>query len=400
MKSPQEQAFFKNFLMLLRDNFQVAGIFFIGWVIFQGMNFLNAQGNAPIEEPVKPPLEDESKTISFKRKNASPHFVAFLGIVPGLGQAYIGNQGSGVFQFGLFYTLSGLQSHFMKQPDYIEYEDREVKFEIGRTLVADQFDRNNLLYRELPFFTETPYQRDLRLYKEGKFYEINPLLKYGEYTRTSRSTFYSDILNNPTLSVMLYSIYSGFRDAGGLGELRKDEKIEELLLAPFKPTYLTDLKIVLPIAILGLSALTASSTHKILAPPSLVSDGSLVGGAFITGISPAIGEEAFFRGYLNYSLMQSYGPLIGGGLSGIIFSAAHAGNADAKEGFLGRTLFGFYLAYLHYSSGYDLGPSIALHFWWNFILGLAQIKSYKPDPNFNKSQQETHFMPVFYQMRF
>ncbi|MBE7413026.1 MAG: CPBP family intramembrane metalloprotease [Leptospiraceae bacterium] len=347
------------------------------------------------------PIIKENDSIAIKpKKPPNPHFVALLGIVPGLGQAYIGNTWSGVFQFGLFYTLSGLEYHFSKQPDYIEYNEREVKFEIGRTLAAEEFQRNNLLYRSIPAFTESRYQRDLRLYEERKLYEINPLLKYGEYQRTSRSTFYSDTLNNPVLSVMLYSIYSGFRDAGGLGEFKKDEKIEALLLAPFKPVYFTNIKIFLPIAFLSAMLLTDNSSTKILAPPSLVRDGSLVGGAFITGISPAIGEEAFFRGYVNYSLMQSYGPIIGGGVSGLLFSMAHAGNQDAKEGFLGRALLGFYFAYLHYSSGYDLGPSIAMHFWWNFLMGLAQIKYYKPDPNYNKSQQEVHFMPVFYQMRF
>jgi membrane protease YdiL (CAAX protease family) len=78
---------------------------------------------------------------------------------------------------------------------------------------------------------------------------------------------------------------------------------------------------------------------------------------------------------------------------------AHEGNSDATDGRLVRFLGGVYLGYIHMKHGYDIRPSIAAHFWWNFIIGISQIAKYKSDPNYDKSQREVFFMPISYTLQ-
>ena len=138
----------------------------------------------------------------------------------------------------------------------------------------------------------------------------------------------------------------------------------------------------------------ANSGDPILVPTSVKRDGSLYGKAFIDGMSPGIGEEAFFRGYLNHSLSTSYGPVAGIGTSSVLFMLAHEGNEDARDGRLARFLAGVYFGWIHYRNGYDIRPSIAVHFWNNFFIGLAMMSQYKADPNYDKGQRDVYFMPI------
>jgi hypothetical protein len=41
-------------------------------------------------------------------------------------------------------------------------------------------------------------------------------------------TVNADMLNNPILSTMMYSVYSAYRDAGAMGEEKKAESINQL----------------------------------------------------------------------------------------------------------------------------------------------------------------------------
>jgi membrane protease YdiL (CAAX protease family) len=363
-----------------------------------------------------PPAKTEPVTEK-NQKNART--AALLGIIPGVGQAYIGNYYTGAFQLGLFVSLVNQQNYYTRQPDYIRSDDRTVEFNledavVGYSLQKSGFVYNDLPYRtmlrtnetyqslEYPIFSETRFERDARLIKEGKLAEESTLVKYGSYTRASRSSFYSDMLGNPILSTMMYSIYSSYRDAGGLGEEKKSETIGELAYSPFNYKILKDPFVFAPIAlIIGLSGLTTIyEQDPILVPSSLKKDGSIYASTFVTGLSPGIGEEAFFRGYLNYNLIQNYGTGVGIAGSGFIFMLAHEGNSDARDGRLSRLLSGLYLGFLHYRSNYDIKPGIAVHFWWNFIIGLSMINQYKSDPNYDKSQKEAFYMPIQYTFSF
>lgn len=362
-----------------------------------------------------------AKTQTLQAPKKNPKVAALLGIVPGVGQAYIGNYYTAAFQMGLFLGLRDTRAQYVNQPDYIKQEDRIVKFNFEEAVVAEEIKRqqpsfvysdtpykaafsNNELYKDLeygPIFSETRFDRDSRLIRERKLGEENLLYKYGSYQRESRSSHRADTLGNPILSTMMYSVYSSFRDAGGLGEEKKSETIGQLAYSPFNFDYLKRPLVFGPILfIAAIAGLGSSGGNPILVPPSLKRDGSLYGSAFINGLSPGVGEEAFFRGYLNYSLIQSYGATGGIGGSSLLFMLAHEGNADARDGRFSRLLAGVYLGYIHYKSNFDIKPGVAVHFWWNFIIGLSMIQNYKADSGYDKSPREVYYMPIQYSFTF
>ncbi len=365
-------------------------------------------------------IQDAHKEVVERRRSEPPRLpsspnpatAAFLGIIPGMGQAYIGNYTTAGVQFGMFVGIQSTQNHFSSQPDYIHSKNREVTFSTESVLIGYGFQRSGLTYTDLPLpisddfkWSETKFERDYRLLKEKRFAEQNTYIKYGEYTRTNRTTYYSDMLSNPVLSLSLYSIYSSYRDAGGLGEYKKSESIEDLAFAPFNPNVVKLPFVYAPLLaislLLGLGQVVNDGSNPILLPESLKKDGSLYAGAFVSGISPAIGEEAFFRGYLNHRLSMSplLGPFGGLGVSSTLFMLAHEGNTDARDGRLVRLLGGFYFGYIHMLYGYDLRPSIAAHFWYNFLIGLSELSRYKSDPNYDKSERDVFFMPLSYTLQ-
>ena len=388
-------------------------VFFVFFILFIPIHSLFADSPTEYETLEKARTEaiERINATSSKDKNeVSPRIAALLGIIPGMGHAYLGDFTTAGIQFGLYAGIESTRSHFSSQKDYISSKDREVTFKTEDVLIGYGFQKAGLTYTDTPLpvldnfnFSETKYERDLRLYKEKQIAEQNTYIKYGDYTRTNRNTYYSDLLSNPSLSMSLYSIYSSYRDAGGLGEYKKNETIQDLAYAPFNPNILKNPYVFAPIifftALAGLSDLSDNGSNPTLGPDSLKKDGSLYAGSFLTGISPAIGEEAFFRGYLNQRLSMSYGTTTGLGISSTLFMLAHEGNSDATDGRLVRFLGGVYLGYIHMKHGYDIRPSIAAHFWWNFIIGISQIAKYKSDPNYDKSQREVFFMPISYTLQ-
>ncbi len=356
-----------------------------------------------------------------KSSKKNPKVAALLGIVPGVGQAYIGNYYTAAFQMGLFLGLRDIRGQYLNQPDYIKQEDRLVKFNFEEVVISEEIKKQNpnFVYSDIPYkaafsnneiyknfengpiFSETKFDRDSRLIRERKLGEENLLYKYGTYSRESRSSHRADALGNPILSTMMYSVYSSFRDAGGLGEEKKSETIGQLAYSPFNFDYLKRPLVFTPILLIAaIAGLGSANGNPILVPPSLKRDGSLYATAFINGLSPGVGEEAFFRGYLNYSLIQSYGA--GGGIGGssLLFMLAHEGNADARDGRLSRLLAGVYLGYIHYKSNFDIKPGIAVHFWWNFIIGVSMLSQYKGDSGYDKSPREVYYMPIQYSFTF
>lgn len=337
-----------------------------------------------------------------KPKTPSPRMASLLGIIPGLGHAYLGDYKSMGAHLGAFSLFFSVGSAYASKPDYISPENRQVRFDLYDAIFGYFFQKNGYVYTDLPLFSETKFDRNLRLFQERQLAEVNTFMKYGPYTRSSRSTLISDAMGNPILSTTLYSIYSSYRDAGGLGEYKKSESILDLAYSPFNPRVLKSPLVLAPILVLaGLFALEPKDPNNpILIQRSTKRDGTLYAVSFINGMSPAIGEEAFFRGYLNHNLSMAFGPYWGIGISGFIFMLAHEGNSDAEEGRLARLLAGWYLGMLHVLAGYDIRPSVALHFWWNFLIGLSQIQKYKADPNWNKTQQEVFYMPIQYTFTF
>jgi membrane protease YdiL (CAAX protease family) len=99
-----------------------------------------------------------------------------------------------------------------------------------------------------------------------------------------------------------------------------------------------------------------------------------------------VGEEALFRGTLQPALCDSLGLWPGWALTSVIFGGAHLLNfLDQPDG-LGTaakvlpflTAVGGYLGLTAMKTGYTLETSVALHFWYDFLIGTV---SFVADPD-------------------
>jgi membrane protease YdiL (CAAX protease family) len=101
----------------------------------------------------------------------------------------------------------------------------------------------------------------------------------------------------------------------------------------------------------------------------------------------AIAEESAFRGLLQSSWSRQYGEDRGFVYASLSFGALHATNiffidSSQRVKYLAAgvpfiTLLGSYLGLVYRQSGYSLGPSVAIHFWYDF---LVEAVSFAGDP--------------------
>ena len=318
-------------------------------------------------------------------------------LLPGGGQIALGNYQTGISQAVLFASAMGMARHYVSSPDYIRAADRSVEFDPVQIYVAQELQRRDLLYRDLPIFNETPYDRLARMTRDGRTVEINPLIEYGGYDRLSVATVNADMAGQTAQHVLFYSVYSTYRDVGRAPG--QEEDYFDLASSPFRPQYLTDPHVFVPLLILLASAAADSGSggRTTLVPPGMKSgQGDLYTG--VISFNAGVSEEAFFRGVLNTSFSRRWGPTGGGALSGVLFGLAHYDGTAGSVGF--PTLAGFYFAYIHFLNGYDIRPGIALHFWWDVIVIALEVKRWKEDRRVGLNQQQVHYMPTLFQYRF
>ena len=93
----------------------------------------------------------------------------------------------------------------------------------------------------------------------------------------------------------------------------------------------------------------------------------------------AIAEETAFRGVLQSGLSRRHGEQSGLLVSSLVFGLVHSSNLLFIDNGSDRlhyllfdvpfiTLLGGYLGYIYRGSGYSLAPSVAVHFWYDFLL--------------------------------
>jgi membrane protease YdiL (CAAX protease family) len=205
-------------------------------------------------------------------------------------------------------------------------------------------------------------------------------------------------------NMWFYSIFAAYRDARlmrhnqGYQYPVSQESLGDLLLAPVNPKVLArpwfwaGLPVMMG-AVVGFSMLADSGSSS--SGRHNVFDGQgvrFLGRNFRTGPGFALGEiyyaslffpvgmgeEALFRGVLQPSLSESFGPYTGWALSSLVFGAVHIGNfvgqSNASDGWLAVpfiTVIGSYLGYVSMVSGNQLSTSVALHAWYDFLLGTA-----------------------------
>ncbi len=218
-------------------------------------------------------------------------------------------------------------------------------------------------------------------------------------------------------NLWMYSIFAAYRDARIAREDRgyrypsSDESLATLVSAPFRPSVLRRpwFWAGLPLMFGGALALTWFADRPLFdRDHRSLSDGKgvrFMGGRFGTlpGASLAeayfaalflpvgVGEEALFRGVLQPSLSESLGPWGGWVAASLIFGAVHIGNflgperestgSELRKAALAIpfiTMVGSYLGFVSLKTHRQLATSVALHFWYDFLLGTA---SFVADPD-------------------
>jgi len=110
--------------------------------------------------------------------------------------------------------------------------------------------------------------------------------------------------------------------------------------------------------------------------------GALTLGATVEHV--ALAEESLFRGLLQSGLARHCGEGCGHLWASLLFGAAHATNAlelsnpgerrrYLEFGLPFITLGGTYMGWVYRRSGYALSTSVAIHFWYDFLLSLGDF---------------------------
>jgi len=248
-------------------------------------------------------------------------------LVPGLGQAFQGDYGAAATHFGVFAASLGTAYHYENKPDFIH---DDVRYQDP--------DRETI--------NQTTLRRDFAL-------------------RLATDT-------------ALYSSFAAYRDGrernnAGYRTPVPTESLGDLALSPFRWEYLSRPTTFIPIALQALSAFGSKSGYGIYRYPDVSKDQLHLYNVTANEFT-GVGEEAFFRGFLNNELSNRWGN--GWGLAGssAIFGLAHTGQGDTANA-LEAALAGAYLGWVHQRNGFEVSEGVAIHYWINVIAGIASIRN-------------------------
>ncbi|MBI3992796.1 MAG: CPBP family intramembrane metalloprotease, partial [Candidatus Lambdaproteobacteria bacterium] len=153
------------------------------------------------------------------------------------------------------------------------------------------------------------------------------------------------------------------------------ESAQALALAPFQWRHLSRPTFYVPLLALTLASLAPRTAEAyVYAPDASITRDELAAGIVLQYEMVAIGEEAFFRGVLNNSLSHAFGETWGLATSSVVFGLSHEGQGNQATP-LSATVFGLYAGYLHQRNAYELGESVALHYWWNVLSALNLLRA-------------------------
>jgi hypothetical protein len=247
-------------------------------------------------------------------------------LIPGLGQAFQGDYGAAAAHFGVFAVSLGTAYHYENKADFIH---DDVRYQDS--------DRETI--------NQTTLRRDFAL-------------------RLATDT-------------ALYSGFAAYRDGrernnSGYRTPVPKESLADLAISPFRWEYLSRPTTYIPIAI-GAVAAFSGKGYGIYRYDD-VSKGDLHLYNVTANEFTAVGEEAFFRGFVNNDLSSRWGN--GWGLVGssAIFGLAHTGQGNTANA-LQAALAGGYLGWVHQRNDFEVGEGVAIHYWWNVLAGLAAIRN-------------------------
>jgi hypothetical protein len=224
-------------------------------------------------------------------------------------------------------------------------------------------------------------------------YEV--LINQSDYIRSSdrtdrdrnitinRTSFQADLYATALTDLSFYSAYAAYRDArqmignAGYATPAPRESLTEAAVAPFQWEYLQRPTTWIPVLIALAGALTPPDSNSYIYRPQ----GALTRDEMAYGFAGqfnmvAVGEESFFRGVLNNGFSSAFGENWGLASSSVAFGLAHAG-VGAQATPAAATVFGAYLGWLHQRNDYDMREGVAIHFWWDFLTGIAMLHTRK-----------------------
>jgi hypothetical protein len=254
----------------------------------------------------------------------SPSTAAALSvIIPGLGQATQGDYTAAAEHFSLFAASLAAGAYYQRKPDLLSDDDR--------------------------------YQHDREI--------------------VNQTTLRRDFALRVATDTALYSSFAAYRD-GRSRDTRlyrtpaPKESLSDLAVAPFSWEYLSRPTTFIP---LGLQLIAAASDHYGVYRQPDVSTNALYANELVANEFTAVGEEGFFRGFLNNEFSDRWGN--GWGLVGssTIFGLAHSGQGQTANAFQAG-LAGAYLGWVQQRNNFQIGEGVAIHYWINVIAGIAAIR--------------------------
>ena len=250
-------------------------------------------------------------------------------VVPGAGQASNGDYGEAALHFGVFAVSVYGAIRYQDKSDYLDADQR--------------YDEDN--NREFINKTTLRYDYAARLVTD----------------------------------MALYSGYAAYRDArerdnAGFRTPAPRELLTDLAVAPFSINYLSRPTTFIPLAIqaLALYHYKDSTDAYGIYRANDVSERDLHVFNLAANEMTAVGEEAFFRGFLNNEFSSRYGDNAGLVTSSAIFGLAHTGQGQTAN-VLEATLAGAYRGWVHQKNGFEVGEGVALHYWINVLAGISAI---------------------------
>lgn len=250
-------------------------------------------------------------------------------VVPGAGQAANGDYGVAALHFGVFAVSVYGAIRYQDKSDYLDADQR--------------YDEDN--NREFINKTTLRYDYAARL----------------------------------ATDMALYSGYAAYRDArardnSGFRAPAPRESLGDLAVSPFSFKYLARPTTFIPLAIQAAALYRYKDSQDAygIYRHRDVSTGDLHTFNLIANEWTAVGEEAFFRGFLNNEFSNRYGDNRGLVISSAIFGLAHSGQGQTANA-LEAALAGAYLGWVHQKNGFEAGEGVALHYWINVLAGISAI---------------------------
>jgi hypothetical protein len=255
----------------------------------------------------------------------SPQLAALASaIIPGLGQATQGDYEAAAAHFGVFAVSLGGGLYYQNKPDFLTDSVR----------YADSS-------REI--INQTTLRRDFGL-------------------RVATDT-------------ALYSSYAAYRDGRRRDERlyrtpAPKESLSDLAVAPFSWEFLSRPTTFIPLA---LQAWAVSRGGYGIYRASDVSQRDLHAYNLTANEFTAVGEEGFFRGFLNNDFSNRWGDGWGLAASSTVFGLAHNGQGDTANIFQ-AAVAGAYLGWVQQRNSFQIGEGVALHYWINVLAGISAIR--------------------------